>query len=202
MKKTIYLNLNLDNPHDLEMYNLLESLGRNKKSIVQIALMRDGWISGGVDVPSRVLSNSNSQKAPPTKKAFQKKERPTQSKTTHTASPTFESVQVQEPVASEPSNLEEGSSYEQVHQIKPTYQPATTYAVDSGRDQQTSPDSQSATDDFPQVGQRYFTAEQIEVIKTIPNVNASFFESEGFCQVMKEELGDSSDRSEIRDAYQ
>lgn len=42
MKKVLYLNFNLDNPVDLQFYNILNNLGRNKKAVILLALKNMG----------------------------------------------------------------------------------------------------------------------------------------------------------------
>lgn len=190
MKKIVYLNFNLDNQQDLELYNLLESLGRNKKNIVRLALLKDGWLSSGTSIPSRVVSKPNSKKKSTTKQYYQKQEQPIQ----NVLSQVFDDTPVKEPVVSTPSYEERPS----LNQSEQSYESAHTYVVDSGRDSLPSSDG----DVIPQIARRYFTEEQLATIRTMSHLNFEVLSNENFCQIMREELGDNSDRGSISDAYQ
>lgn len=50
-KRTVYINLNMDNPQDKWLFDLLESCGRNKKAIVSFAMQRLCNCSAPMPVP-------------------------------------------------------------------------------------------------------------------------------------------------------
>lgn len=66
MKKVLYLNFNLENPVDLQFYNFLNNLGRNKKAVILLALKNMG-------VGNATVTDIYIEATPPHKKQMSQK---------------------------------------------------------------------------------------------------------------------------------
>ena len=197
MKKTVYLNLNLDNPTDLEMYTLLESLGRNKKSIIQIALQRDGWLSGNIQNPKRTVPNSVPKGKPQTKRQTQIQSEQIIHQTEVPAVPKRE----EQPVSTFLNEPEQPAQtfvsdipHEELKREEPRYQEPV---------QQTEIHSHLETNFSGSIAKRFFSDEQLAVIsEVIPEQQRDKLTDEEFCRLVKEELQDDTDKLSVKNAFQ
>lgn len=182
MKKTVYLNLNLDNPKDLALYNFLEDLGREKKAILYYLLDKQGCFAETSEVPFvKVPSEKKRTLAPVTRTVPVKEE----SVAEEVSIPVERKTEVIKP---EPEYFAERKSEPEI----PLREEIASI-----------PKEDADTQNSHRTWVSYFAPEQVEAIKSIPHVLEGIQTLTPYQQqVMAEELGTETDSYAIKSAFE
>lgn len=182
MKKTVYLNLNLDNPKDLALYNFLEDLGREKKAILYYLLDKQGCFAEASEVqPVRIPSEKKRQSVSVARAVPTKEE------------PVAETVAIpverkEASVQTTPAHIAEEESERE---------------VPSREDVVSIPKEDLNSNGLQRKWTSYFSPEQVETIKSISHVFEGIETLTPYQQqVMAEELGDETDDYAIKGAFE